>query len=232
VLGGIAALHDYNWTEAGEQFKHAMASESLPPSVRTSYALNYLVPLGRFEEAIREQAKAIAHDPLNSNGPEAQAFVLVCAEMYEPAIVEARKSLEFDDRNERLRNRTAHLVIAMSYFFQGKLGNARESAEEAMRTAPWNPLAVGLLAGLLTQAGEKERAQKLIATVHETMPTGMVMYHLVCFEIDAAIDRYERDIELHLLGSTMLASAGFFKPLRVSPRWPKLAKMMNLPETA
>ena len=30
----------------------------------------------------------------------------------------------------------------------------------------------------------------------------------------------------------MLASAGFFKPLRASPRWPKLAKMMNLPGTA
>jgi hypothetical protein len=30
----------------------------------------------------------------------------------------------------------------------------------------------------------------------------------------------------------MVASAGFFKPLRASPRWPKLAKMMNLPEAA
>ena len=234
VLGAIAALHDYNWTEGGEQFRLAMASESLPPFVHTSYALNYLLPLGRFEEAIREQAKATAQDPLNPNGPEAQAFILLCAGMYEPAIAEARKSLAFDDRHpaSRLKNRTAHLVIALSYFFQRKTAEARVSAEEAFRLAPWNPLAVGLLAGLLALAGEKDRSQKLIATVHDMMPTGMVMYHLVCSEIDAAIHRYERDIELHLLGSTMLASAAFFKPLRASLRWPKLAKMMKLPTTA
>ena len=57
----------------------------------------------------------------------------------------------------------------------------------------------------------------------------MTMYHLVCSEIDAAIDWYERDIELRQPGAAHLASAGFFKPLRASPRWPKLAKMMNLP---
>jgi TolB-like protein/tetratricopeptide (TPR) repeat protein len=226
LLGGIAALHDYDWNEAQEQFKLARASESFPPNVRTSYAANYLLPLGRFEEGIQEQAKAIAQDPLNALGPENQAFMLLCAGRYELAIVEARKALDLDDRT-----RGAHLFIALSYFFQGNLAEARESAEEAFRIVPWNPLAVGLLAGLLAEAGEKDRAEDLIATLPGTTPSGMVMYHLVCSEIDAAIDCYERDIEVRLPGSTMLASAEFFKPLRAHPRWAKLAKMMNLPGT-
>jgi serine/threonine protein kinase/tetratricopeptide (TPR) repeat protein len=225
VLGTIAALYDYDWKEAEEQFRLARASESLEPIVRTSYGMNYLLPLGRFEEAIQEQAKAIAQDPLNANRRENQAFTFLCAERYELAIVGARKALECDDTN-----RIAHLLIALSYFFQGKLAEARVSAETAFSVAPWNPLAVGLLAGLLVQAGEKDRAVKLVETLHGMMPTGKVMYHSVCSEIDAAIDWYERDIEMRLPGATMLASAGFFKPLRASPRWPKLAKMMNLPE--
>ena len=57
------------------------------------------------------------------------------------------------------------------------------------------------------------------------------MYHLVCSEIDEAIDWYQRDIELRQPGAAMLSSAGFLKPLRASPRWPNLAKMMNLPAT-
>ena len=61
---------------------------------------------------------------------------------------------------------------------------------------------------------------------------GMVFYHLVCSEIDAAIDWYERAIEQRQPMAAMFASAGFFKPLRASPRWAKLARMMNLPETA
>ena len=159
VLGAIAALHDYDWKEAEEQFRLARASESLPPVVHDMYALFYLLPLGRFEEAIQEQAKAIAQDPLNTRWRAAQALTLLCAEMYEPAIVEARKALELDDRSY-----LAHLVIALSYFFQGKLAEAREPAEEAFRRGAMEPLAVGFLAGLLARAGEKDRAEKLIAT--------------------------------------------------------------------
>ncbi len=62
VLGQIAAVHDYDWKEAEVQFSQARASEPLASGVRIAYALYYLVPLGRFEEAIQEQTKAIAQD--------------------------------------------------------------------------------------------------------------------------------------------------------------------------
>jgi hypothetical protein len=41
----------------------------------------------------------------------------------------------------------------------------------------------------------------------------------------------EQDIELRYLRMATVVSAGFYKPLRSSPRWPKLAKMTNLPGT-
>jgi hypothetical protein len=56
------------------------------------------------------------------------------------------------------------------------------------------------------------------------------MYYLVCAEIDAAIDAYEIAIEQRHPGAVMTAFAGFLRPLRASPRWPRLARMMNLPE--
>jgi tetratricopeptide (TPR) repeat protein len=147
--------------------------------------------------------------------------------MYAPAIVEARKAMELDDSNY-----SPHMLIALSYFFQGRVAEARGPAEEAVRLAPWDALAVGMLAGVLAQTGEKDRAEKLIATISGATPIGMTLYYLLCSEIDAAIDWYQRDIELRRPNGAMVASAGFFKPLRASPRWPKLAKFMNLPETA
>jgi eukaryotic-like serine/threonine-protein kinase len=227
LLGIIAASHDYDWNEAEQQFRLAMASESLPPDVHDAYALFCLMPLGRFKEAIQERDKAIAQDPLNSVWRARQAFTLLFAEFYELAIAEARKALEFDERNH-----LSHSTISLAYFLQGKLAEARVSAEETVRLAPWEPLAVGTLAGLLARAGENDRAQKLLPTLRATGPEGMIMYHLICSEIDAAIDWYERAIELRLPGAALNASAGFFKPLRSSPRWPKLAKMMNLPGPA
>lgn len=83
----------------------------------------------------------------------------------------------------------------------------------------------------LTQSGETGRAEKLIVTMRGMVPAAMFMYHLVCSEIDSAINWYERDIQLRQPGAAMLASSRLLKPLRASGRWPKLAKMMNLPAT-
>jgi len=135
--------------------------------------------------------------------------------------------LPFDYRTD-----LPHLIIAWSYFFQAKLAEAREPAEEAFRIAPWISVVVGFLAGVLAQAGEKDRAEKLIETLQASKPGGMMMYHLVCSETDAAIDWYERAIEQRQPMAAMSACTGFFKPLRASPRWPKLARMMNLSETS
>ena len=222
ALGAIAALHDYDWKEAGEQFRLAMESESLPPFVRLWYSRRYLMPLGRFEEAIQEEEKAVTQDPLNPVWRIRQAFTLICAEMYERGIAGARIALDLDDGGYE-----GHLMIALSYFFQGKPAEARAPAEEAFRIAPWDPLVVGLLAGVLARAGEKERAEKLIAT----RPDGLSVYFTMCSEVDAAIDAYERLIEQRHPLAAMVASAGFNKPLRASPRWSRLAKMMNLPES-
>jgi hypothetical protein len=123
------------------------------------------------------------------------------------------------------------LVIAESCFFQGRPTEAREPAEEAFRLAPWDPVAAGFLAGLLIRSGETERAEKLIETIRGMVPVAMITYHLVCRKIDSAIDWYERDIELRQPSATTLACSELLKPLRDSPRWPKLARMMNLPGT-
>jgi tetratricopeptide (TPR) repeat protein len=225
LLGVIAAVHDYDWREAEQQFGLAMKSESLPPAVRDAYAMYFLQSLGRYEEAIQERAKAIAQDPLNPMWHWRQALALLCADRYELAIAEARKALEFNNRSV-----LAYYVIGHSCFLQGKLAEALEAAEEGFRAGPWEPSVAGLLAALLVEIGEKERAEKLISTVRETAPFSMVFYHLMRSEIDAAIDWYERAIERREPIAALNASAGFLKPLRAGPRWPKLAKMMNLPE--
>ena len=63
-------------------------------------------------------------------------------------------------------------------------------------------------------------------------PLGMIIYHVVCSETDAAIDWYEHAIEQRqpfAAGGPLRVS--LVRALRSSPRWLKLAKMMNLPET-
>jgi hypothetical protein len=52
----------------------------------------------------------------------------------------------------------------------------------------------------------------------------------LCSEIDAVAEWYEKSIELREPMAATRCNALRYKPLRDSPRWPKLAKMMNLPQ--
>jgi len=226
VLGAVAALRDYPWEEAGERFRLATACESAPPSVHEMCGLYYLIPLRRFDEAIEQQRKAIALDPLNALARARLLTALCFGGRYPETLAEAGKALELDQNNH-----LAHLMIAHALLGQGKSADARRAAEEAYRHGPWHSGTIGTLAGLLKQAGETERALQLIATMRTMVPPGMLIYHLVCGEIDLASDWCERAIEQHEPFLTPLISARIFKPLRSSPRWPRLARMMALPET-
>ena len=60
------------------------------------------------------------------------------------------------------------------------------------------------------------------------IPIGMAMYHIVTGELDEAIEWYRKDIEQRRPNAPMIATAPFLKQLRGHPRWPEVARMMNL----
>jgi serine/threonine-protein kinase len=227
VAGAIAAVHDYDWQEAGEQFERARLTGASSPAVEIMYASYYLLPSGRFDEAIAHHTEAIRQDPLNVSTRISYLVTLDAAEQFDLAVSEARALLKFDQTNH-----VPYLVMASAYFREGKVVEARESAEEAFRHAPWHSGAVGFLAGLLTDAADNARVQQLLATMTGDMtPLGMLAYHLNRREIAAAADWFANAIEQRHPYAAQFAFAGFTRPLRSSPRWPVLASMMNLPST-
>jgi TolB-like protein/Tfp pilus assembly protein PilF len=227
VLGAVAGFYDYDWKEADERFRRAMAADPIPSEVRARYATFYLLPVGRLSEAIEQMEKVLEQDPLNALWRSVLSMSSCMAEMHERAIEEARQALEI---NENMW--AAHFFMSQSYLLRGMLAEARAAAEKARQLAPGFAMTVGLLAGILTRVGEAGRAKELLAQLNEgklkdSAPTGMVLYHLACLEIDVAADWYQRAVEQRQLIALLNP---LMKPLRLSPRWPALAKMMNLPQ--
>jgi TolB-like protein/Tfp pilus assembly protein PilF len=227
VLGAVAGFYDYDWKEADERFRRAMAADPIPSEVRARYATFYLLPVGRLSEAIEQMEKVLEQDPLNALWRSVLSMSSCMAEMHERAIEEARQALEI---NENMW--AAHFFMSQSYLLRGMLAEARAAAEKARQLAPGFAMTVGLLAGILTRVGEAGRAKELLAQLNEgklkdSAPTGMVLYHLACLEIDVAADWFQRAVEQRQLIALLNP---LMKPLRLSPRWPALAKMMNLPQ--
>ena len=91
-------------------------------------------------------------------------------------------------------------------------------------------MATGVLAAALVRVGERDRAQALIEQMGDRpIPMwGRIVYHLLCSEVDAAADWYEKAIQERDPFAVVFASIPYGNVLRESPRWPRLAKMMNL----
>jgi hypothetical protein len=118
-----------------------------------------------------------------------------------------------------------HLAI------HGRDARARDCAEKAFALFPPSPHNIGLLAGVLRSAGEKGRADELLAQ----LPPGSyeahvarLCFHLVRDEIDAAAECAEKAADARNPNVFGLVVRVFERVLRKSPGWPALLKKINL----
>jgi tetratricopeptide (TPR) repeat protein len=190
VLCVVAALYDCDWKQAEHEYRLGLAANPVPPIIRARL-FYYLMPQGRFQEAVQEIKTALEQDPLNVPIRSLLSLSLNFAGLYDPAILEARKALEIDEKVW-----IPHWVIGQSLALRRIFAEAREPAEIAFRLAPWHPMVVGSLAGILACLGERERSDQLLMDLPETSSAGRVIYHLLGSETEAAADWYEKEIEL------------------------------------
>jgi serine/threonine-protein kinase len=225
LLGSVAAIHDYDWREAEERFRAAMASSSAQPDMHWAYASFYLQAWGRFEEAVAEMEREVERDPLNVAYLAILSSHLNHAERYDQALENSEKAIAIDEGNW-----VPHFIMAETYAYTGRFAEAIAEGETAHRVAPWNSMPTGVLAGALACVGEKSRARELVREMGETpLPLwGRVEYHLLCSEIDEAADWYEQMIEQRDPFAIVFAHAPVGRALRQNARWSKLAGMMNL----
>jgi eukaryotic-like serine/threonine-protein kinase len=225
MLGIVAALYDYDWKEAERRFQLAMANDPVPPRVRPWYGFMYLLPIGRAEEAVRQQELGIKDDPLNTIARASLAQSYLNVGRLADAQAEALKILELEEYNTN-----ALFILAFINARQEKWTEALHFAEKASPTI--SPQIIGTLAGVLKHMGEVSRAkeliQKLMPGESYGAPMSLFFVHFLCEEMDKAADWLEKAIEQRLPLAAIYAPIFF----RSTSRWPTLARLMNLPEEA
>jgi tetratricopeptide (TPR) repeat protein len=231
LLGLVAGLHDHEWTEAERRFSLAMAQEPIPLDVRTWYAHSFLVPIGRAQEAAREMESVRHEDPVNAVFQFLLAICLQCADRETDASEVFRHLLDLEENFP-----PALIWLGHQYASQGMFTEALGCAERAFFLIPWNPEAIGGFAGLLKRTGNQSKGEELMQQLGDGQaygaPLGFAYFHLICGELDKAADWLGKAIEQrHFLVTHYLWSPPA-KLLRESPRWFKLAKLMDLPENA
>jgi serine/threonine-protein kinase len=228
MLGLVAAIYDYDWKEAAQRFERAMASDPVPSQVRRYYALYYLLPLARTTDAVDQCARSLRDDPLDLPGRVRFAQCLDAAGRTDEATAELRHVLELDENLW-----FTHFILGHYQLRDRRLPAALDHAERAFELAPWNPSARGLLAAAYAVKGELGAADDLMEPLRSApvygAPLAFATFHLYRSELDSCADWVEKGIaERHPAMFVFLRSHA--RELLASPRWPGLAKRLNLPE--
>lgn len=111
---------------------------------------------------------------------------------------------------------------------------ARAAAEKGFAIHPESPYNIGLLAGVLGNAGETTQSEALL----ERLPTGTAgasvarsCFHLVRGESDAAVQCAGAALDEGYLLAPCMFVLPFERLLRQSPGWRTLMRKLNLPES-
>lgn len=230
VLCGLAAAYDYDWKEAARRFTLATASDALSPLALAYLGPFYLVASGRKKEAVDQVERAVQGDPLHPAIRLLMAGCLAVVGRYAEAEMHLRQILDLDQDFA-----LAYYVLANNYAARGMFAEALPFAEKAFSLSPRYP-ASGIYAGLLVRLGEQDRGREIIQKLGAGEIYGasavLALFHACCGEIDLAADWFEKAIEERFPSVVYWLQSAMGEPLRASPRWPKLAKMMNLHEEA
>jgi hypothetical protein len=121
--------------------------------------------------------------------------------------------------------------LSVTCALSGMLPEALHYAEKAHALAPWVPNHIGTLAGVLKLQGETRRAEEILGKLGDGgsygAPIGFQIFHLLCSETDKAAHWAEKAIEQRhpQMPSTLRLFESVWKS---SPRWPALARKVNL----
>jgi serine/threonine-protein kinase len=224
----LAAVAEFDWSAAEIGFERALATEHVSPDVRYLYGQWFLMPLGRFDEALQQTELALLEDPLNLFFRNSVGMYEICRGNEERGEAFLHQVLELNDRMY-----VPNLWLCSLSLRRGRVEDALARAERAYEIAPKNAFVVGTLAGALERSGARARAEAMreqMGTGAATgEPAGLVCYHLVRGDVDSAAAWLERAIAERDLRANWILPRMFGELLISSPHWPALAKAMNLP---
>jgi TolB-like protein/DNA-binding winged helix-turn-helix (wHTH) protein/Flp pilus assembly protein TadD len=96
VLGVVKADFEYDWPAAEHEFKQAIQLNPNSADAHFHYAWNYLVPLGRFDQAIAEMKKALELDPFSRIDNTILGCTFFYARRYDESLKQFEKAISLN----------------------------------------------------------------------------------------------------------------------------------------
>jgi len=230
ALGAVLAAGEFDWLGAEREFRRA---QELSPScavARYYYAMWFLMPLGRVEQALTEIRRVLESDPLDPFYNSILGYVIHVTRQFEPAVAQLQHAIDLDPAFF-----FPYWFLSITYTLTGRLDEAIVAAEKAKELSGGNAITLGWLGRVYGLAGRSAEARQLLEELEVRRrlsyvpPSALAMIHRALGDLEKGLEWWARGVEEHdqvLL--TSLSTEPGYDPLRSHPAYHALLRKMNL----
>jgi serine/threonine-protein kinase len=234
ALGTVLGTGEFDWPGAEREFNRALELNLSSAVVRYDYAWCYamwfLYPLGRVEQALTEMRRALELDPLDPFYNTLAGYLLHCTRQAEPAVAQLQHAIDLDPTFF-----FSYWLLSTVLLVNGRLDEAIATAEKANELSGGTAITLGSLGRAYGQAGRTAEARQLLEDLKARRrstyvpASALASVHRGLGERDAALEWVARAIEERdPILVTSLKSAPILDPLRSHPVYQALLRKMNL----
>jgi serine/threonine protein kinase/Tfp pilus assembly protein PilF len=227
VLAAVALYYDWDWVAAEKSLQRALED----PRLAQAHSLlgNYLISLGRQDEALRAIERAQTLAPRSVVHHFDKVWALLTARRYAEAVAEGRRAISFDPEYA-----LGHSVIGLAEVLDGQPVEAVRTFQAAVAIED-GPVERGFFALGHALSGSPAEARSELAKMKQAGQTQYVCayevasVHAALGEHDEAFAEFDRAIDERCDCMVWLEAEPWLDPIRSDPRYaPLLRKFRSL----
>jgi serine/threonine protein kinase/Flp pilus assembly protein TadD len=234
ALGTVLGSGEFDWPGAEREFQRALELSLSSTVVRYDYAWCYamwfLFPLGRVEQAVAEIRRALELDPLDPFYNSLLGHLLHNMRQFGPAVAQLRHAIDLDPTFS-----FSYWFLSITYRQIGQFDEAIAAAEKANQFSGGNALTLGTLGSLYGRVGRTAEARELLAELTARRRSTYVPASALAFvygglgESREGMEWITRGIEERdPIVVTALKPSPTYDSLRPHPAYKALLRRMNL----
>jgi serine/threonine protein kinase/tetratricopeptide (TPR) repeat protein len=222
-------LHDWQWQETQMEFECSLALSPAHPTGSHWYA-EYLMTMGRHEEAIARMKSSQELDPLSLIISAAIGWAFYMARRYEDAIEQLRRTVELDPNYP-----VTYWILGLLLRKMGHYDLAIVEGEKGVQLSAGSPLMNAALAQTFGAAGKKKKALQILDDLTKltkqkyVAPYFFAGIYVGLGQNDRAMEYLEKCYEEHSHWLIYLHIDPSMDGLRSSPRFQDLLRRVGLP---
>jgi serine/threonine-protein kinase len=234
ALGTVLGSGEFDWQGAEREFSRAMELNPSSVAIRYNYAWCYamwfLYPLGRVEQALTEMRRALELDPLDPFYNSLLGYLLHSTGQFEAAVAQQQCAIDLDPTFF-----FPYWFLSSIYALNGQLDKAIAAGEKANELSGRHALTMASLGTCYGQAGRAAEARQILEELSARRrltyvpSTALAWAHAGVGELDESLEWTARGVEERdPTVVTALKSAPIFGRLGSHPGYKALLRKMNL----